>query len=67
MTPNEIRVLDIDGYVQLWFVSGRVCANECWPTKELAEVAARRQFPNETPGARYSRIFFRSYVNVELT
>ena len=44
----------------LWSVTG--LPNVLFPTKEAAEVAARRAFPNEDPHRRYARISYSTFT-----
>jgi hypothetical protein len=46
--------------VELWHVGGM----DGWlfPTKIVAEEAARLRFPHESPDARYARIGYATYV-----
>lgn len=41
-----------------WIVQG---IEEWFATKMDAEIAARKAFPDESPGSRYARIYYRMY------
>ena len=52
----EIRRQDS---IQLWGVQGIV--GRLYPTKMVAEIAARSRFPDEAESTRYARIFYKTY------
>jgi hypothetical protein len=52
-------------YVDLWYVRG--IEEHMFPTKLQAEAAARARWPNEDPHARYARIGYTKYVDVNCT
>jgi hypothetical protein len=45
--------------VTLWHIAG---VPSVYPTKIVAEAAARLRFPDETIERRYARLYFRMYV-----
>jgi hypothetical protein len=49
--------------VQLWGVQG--LTKRLYPTKMVAEIAARARFPDEAESTRYARIFYKTYEVVE--
>lgn len=62
LSLNEVRIPDKDE-VDLWGVRG--IPGALYPTKAVAEVAARLAFPEQRPEQRYARLysmkFYRSY------
>ena len=54
---QEVQVRKEDS-VELWGFTG---GDQLYPTKMLAERAARIAFPDEDPYKRYARIFYRRY------
>ena len=46
---------------QVWFIRGDEYSTP-FATKIDAEIAARLAFPDETPQARYARIYYRDVV-----
>jgi hypothetical protein len=51
---------DDDGTLNLWQVRGMP---QIWfPTKLVAEMAARHLFPGEDPDTRYGRIYFKVFT-----
>lgn len=57
---SELEIHDEpDEAVALWWVRG--IPNTHYPSKIVAEIAARRAFPHEDPDVRYGRVFFRSF------
>ena len=56
---NQARIdEDTDQGVTLWSVRG---LDGWWPTKIVAEVAARRAFPEEAGEIRYARVFYSTF------
>ena len=51
---------DGDKIVTLWYVRGML---PLYPTKLVAEVAARASFPHEDEDVRYGRISYREYID----
>jgi hypothetical protein len=47
---------------QLWYFAGRGGALVFYPTKMAAEIAARVSFPDESEDTRYSRIFYKTFI-----
>ena len=60
LSLNEVCVaVHTGGDVILWGVRG--IHNTLYPTKIVAEIAARNWFPSEDSEARYGRIYFRAF------
>lgn len=62
-TINEATIPDNGEEVELWFVWG--IPKRLYPTKIVAEAAARETFPDESEGERYGRIFYRRFMRSE--
>lgn len=63
VTPNDVRMhKNMDtGQIQLWYLRGDK-EGVYYPTKIVAEAAARLMFPTESESARYGRVFYRWFV-----
>jgi hypothetical protein len=63
LTVNEATIPVMETrhrtFVELWYVFG---ASGMYPTKIVAEEAARLRFPHEDPDARYARIGYRTFI-----
>ena len=59
---GDTKIVQQDS-VQLWGIQG--IPGCLYPTKMVAEIAARQRFPKEDESLRYARIFYKTYEVVD--
>lgn len=64
-TLNEVEFGSFCGRVTLWFVQGRPLAY--YPTKIVAEAAARHYFPDDDVYTRQARVRYHEFCLEDLT
>lgn len=60
LTTTDCAIPFIEGALVLWYVKG--IPGYYYPTKTVAEMAARLVFPEESPDRRYGRIFYETFA-----